>query len=107
MNINFITLLYRQNLINFIIIIVKNVYTTILKLKSVAMRFVAFVCHFLRIKKYWKISNFSDLIPSDGNYYISFKDIYKKETDEKYHSSLRNKSNNKNTESNDSQLKPT
>ena len=43
----------------------------------------------------------------NDNYYMSFKDIYGKETDEKYRPSLKNKSNNKITDSNDSQLKPT
>jgi hypothetical protein len=50
MDINFIAILYRRNLMNFMTTVVKNV-TTSLKLKSVAMSFVAFVCHFLVIKK--------------------------------------------------------
>ncbi|PKY62867.1 hypothetical protein RhiirA4_490182 [Rhizophagus irregularis] len=54
-----------------------------------------------------KISNFPDPMPGNDNHYMSFEDIYGKETDEKYHPSLKNKSNNNTADSNDSQLKPT
>ena len=43
----------------------------------------------------------------NDNHYMLFKDIYEKETDEKHRPSLKNKSNNKTTDSNNLQLKPT
>lgn len=46
-------------------------------------------------------------MPGNDNHYMSFKDIYGKETDEKHCPSLKNKYNNKAADSNDSQLKPT
>jgi hypothetical protein len=58
-------------------------------------------------KMFEKIFNFPDLMPGNDNYYISFEDIYGKETDEKHHPSLKNKSNNNTANSNDPQLKPT
>jgi hypothetical protein len=36
-----------------------------------------------------KISNFPDPMPSNDNHYMSFEDIYGKETDEKHRPSLK------------------
>ncbi|CAB5380292.1 unnamed protein product [Rhizophagus irregularis] len=54
-----------------------------------------------------KLANFPDLVPGNKNHYMSFKEIYGKETNEKHRPSLKSKSNNNTTNSNDLQLKPT
>ncbi|CAB5381895.1 unnamed protein product [Rhizophagus irregularis] len=54
-----------------------------------------------------KLANFSDSMPGNENHYMPFKEIYEKETDEKHRPSLKSKSNNNTTDSNDLQLKLT
>jgi hypothetical protein len=46
-------------------------------------------------------------VPGNENHYMPFKEIYGKETDEKHRPSLKSKSNNNTTDSNDLQLKLT
>ncbi|UZO25596.1 uncharacterized protein OCT59_017861 [Rhizophagus irregularis] len=50
-----------------------------------------------------KLANFPDPVPGNENHYMPFKEIYGKETDEKHRPSLKSKSNNNTTDSNDLQ----